>query len=217
MALIDMCRLFRKKQYLLNASHVLLKWEHTYLHSTGWLRSFKENKPVDRNGQDLPWMNYAVIHLLKERLTKNMNLFEYGSGSSTLFFSQLVGFVRSVEYDQSWFQKVTSEMPENVDLLFREKDENGLYCRTISESPELYDVVLVDGRDRVNCIKHSVKKLKDRGVIILDDSSREEYEQVFVFMRKNRFRNISLEGLKPAGWDIDRTTIFYREGNCLGI
>jgi protein-L-isoaspartate O-methyltransferase len=60
-------------------------------------------------------MNYSVVEFLRQRLTKNMLLFEYGSGYSTLFFSKLVKKVVSVEYDKDWYERMSKEgLNENV-------------------------------------------------------------------------------------------------------
>ncbi len=41
----------------------------------------------------------------------------------------------------------------------------------------LFDIVLVDGRDRNNCIFNAITALKENGIIILDDGERKRYEK----------------------------------------
>ncbi len=125
----------------------------SYLHTTGWVESLKRGYPCDFEGSEIPWMNYPVINILKERLNKNLSLFEFGSGYSTLFYEKLVRDVTSVEYDRDWFYLIKEKTSENVSLLHREKDIDGIYCRAIGEFDKKFDVVIVDGRDRVNCVK----------------------------------------------------------------
>jgi hypothetical protein len=189
----------------------------SYLYLTGWMESLKERKPVKKNGTPVPWMNFPVVQFLEERLTLDLNLFEFGSGYSTFFYANRVGSVTSLEYDQKWFELVKSRVPKNVVVLFKEKDVDGDYCRVIASMKTPYDVIIVDGRDRVNCMKQSVFALTPRGVIILDDSQREYYRDGIEFAKEKGFRTIHFEGLKAYGNGLDRTTIFYREGNCLGI
>jgi hypothetical protein len=52
---------------------------------------------------------------------------------------------------------------------------DGDYCRAIGETGDQYDVVIVDSRDRMNCLKQSISALTSRGVILLDDSQRRRY------------------------------------------
>lgn len=108
-------------------------------------------------------------------------------------------------------------VPDHVKLIFRAQDVDGEYCRSICSTDEKYDVVIVDGRDRVNCIKQSIASLSPSGVILLDDSQRNSYQEGINFALTNEFKALNIEGLKATGSGIDRTTIFYRKGNCLNI
>ena len=57
-----------------------------------------------------------------------------------------------------------------------------------------YDVVIIDGRDRVNCIKQSIKALSTEGVVLLDDSHREKYKEGIDYVKNNGFRSLDFEG-----------------------
>lgn len=189
----------------------------SYLHYTGWVESIKRGYPCWNDGSEAPWMNYPVINILKERLNGDLSLFEFGSGYSTLFYAKLVRNVISVEHDRIWLNRMEAKVPDNVSLLYKEKDIDGMYCRTINEFNQEFDVVIVDGRDRVNCVKQAIRKLSKIGVIILDDSARMRYLEAIDHAKKKGFRALSIEGLKPISFGIDRTTILYREDNCLNI
>ena len=189
----------------------------SYLHSTGWVESLKRGYPCGNDGSEVPWMNYPAINILKERLKGDLSLFEFGSGYSTLFYSKLVQTVISVEHDRVWFNHMESKIPDNVSLIYKEKDIDGNYCRSITEFNQEFDVVIVDGRDRVNCVKQAIGKVSKIGVIILDDSGRERYLEVIDQAKKKEFHALSIEGLKPSASGIHRTTILYREDNCLNI
>jgi len=161
-------------------------------------------------------MNYSIISFLEERLRKDHVLFEYGSGFSTIFYSRLVGAVYSVENDANWYEKVKEEIPSNASVYFVEADENGKYAGAI-ENVENVDVVIVDGRDRVNCLERSIPMLSESGVIVLDDSERAKYQRAFDVAKKAGFSNLNFEGIKPTGFEVHRSTLFYRHGNCLGL
>lgn len=162
-------------------------------------------------------MNYTVIGLFEERLTKDLKLFEYGSGFSTLFFADLVSNVTSIEYDKGWYENLIQKAPSNVVLHYISHDSDGKYCRSIHQEDDLYDLVIIDGRDRVNCMIQATGRLTDRGVVVLDDSDRDRYHQAFEHARTNGFKALRLTGLKPTGFEAFQTTIFYRDGNCLGL
>ena len=199
---------------------ILLYSSKSYLNKTGYMQSVIEEKPLDFNGNPIPWMNFNVVDFLKERLTKEMNLFEYGSGFSTQFYAKNVKNVISIEHDKGWFEIISNQVPENCNVEYKNYSvdlRGGEYSLAIKDTDSKYNVIIVDGRDRVNCIKNSINNLAKNGVLILDDSSRESYKNGFEFLAKNGFRHITFSGLKATGIKEDSTTIFYKDGNCFGI
>ena len=96
----------------LRAYNSLIRNKSSYLYLTGWMQSTKERKPIDGNGNPIPWMNFPVVKLLEERLTSDLTLFEFGSGYSTFFYANKVRAVTSVEYDENWFN-VVKDSPHN--------------------------------------------------------------------------------------------------------
>lgn len=209
--------LFPEAALQYRAYTTLIRNRNSYLYSTGWMQSLQEARPTDPAHNPIPWMNFPVIRLLERRLRKDMVLFEFGSGHSTRFYAGRVRSVISVEHDEAWLRLVREHMPENVQILHRELDVDGRYCRAISEAGSGFDVVVVDGRDRVNCVKQALPALSPGGVLLLDDSQRERYREAVEFATARGFRALELEGLKATDCGIDQTTIFYRDGNCLGL
>lgn len=189
----------------------------SYLVETGLLHSYRTDIPCKLDGNPVPWMNYNIISFLESRLNKTQNLFEFGSGYSTIFYSDRVNQVTSIEYNKDWYQRISSMVSDNVELIYQKNDIDGDYCRTIAKTHKQYDVVIIDGRDRVNCVKQAYDHLSENGVIILDDSQRNKYQAAFEFMAGHGFRHIYFEGLKPRGLGNDRTTVFYRDNNCFDI
>ncbi|MBD2484159.1 glycosyltransferase family 92 protein [Planktothrix sp. FACHB-1365] len=103
-------------------------------------------------------------------------ILEFGSGGSTIWLSSYDVELISIEHDQSWFYALQSKLEEqtisNVRLVFREKP----YFRIADEFPDHhFDLILVDGRDRNDCIQASLKKVKNGGLLVLDDAQRTRY------------------------------------------
>jgi hypothetical protein len=189
----------------------------SYINVTGWTKSIAEKRPCLPDGSAVPYMNYPVVNLLQGRLNKTMRMFEYGSGYSTLFFSRLVGDLVSLEYDRPWYEKISKELPKNAHIIFVTNDVDASYCRSITQVEGLFDIVLVDGRDRVNCIKHALGKLSEGGILVLDDSQRERYKEGIEHAVGQGFKRLDLAGLKPTEYGMETTTIFYRSTNCLNL
>lgn len=187
------------------------------LRALGYIESCKTKTPCRRDGSPIPWMNYQVIQFLEERLTKDLSLFEYGSGNSTSFYASLVKDVTSVEADEEWLAYVHKSIPSNVNLIRFDLGGGERYCELAARQQRKFDVIVIDAEDRVDCLREAPASLSDRGVIILDDSQREAYSDGIESALQLGFRKLAFEGLKPNGIRAYRTTVFYRDGNCLGI
>lgn len=188
-----------------------------YFEETGWLNSFIQKKPMDKNGNAIPWVTYSFIHFIAERLSPDLVVLEYGSGNSTLFYSRLVKRLYTVEHDIEWFNQMKSRIQPNVDLRHIGLEYDGDYARFSQQIAEPLDVIIVDGRDRVNCIKQSVQALGEGGVIVLDDSEREEYKSGRAFLADMGFKHLDFWGIAPGIFYNKSTSVFYRPTNCLNI
>lgn len=195
----------------------LLYAKRSYLIESGFIASTISHKPIKRDGSPLPWMNYSIISFFEQRLGKGLSLFEYGSGNSTLFFSNLVSSVVSVECDREWYDYVVKTLPENAKLILCDPFDNETYSKIIQQQGKKFDVVVVDAEDRVNCLINAQQSLTDRGVMILDDSMGEDWKFVMNYLQEQGFRKLDFEGLKPGRTRNYRTTIFYKNDNCIGI
>lgn len=188
-----------------------------FLLESGWMKSFNLQLPVDRSGKQLPWFTYPVIEFLQERLNKSMRVFEYGCGASTGWWAEQVNGVVSCEHDEAWYRRVSATAPVNAHLMHVQLEYGGDYARAILNDGGLFEIVVIDGRDRVNCARHAVTALSPDGVIIWDNSDRPEYQAGDVFLQELGFRRIAFGGIAPALPWRSETSIYYRDNNCLGI
>ncbi|RBP48114.1 methyltransferase family protein [Roseimicrobium gellanilyticum] len=195
----------------------LIRHSSSYLLQTGYLRSLEKNLPVDAQGKPLAYLNYPILALLEERLKPDHRVLEFGSGFSTVFWSSRVKEVVAVEHEEQWLQRVKEMIPasSNVRILLVPLGDN--YPRAASQAVGEFQIILIDGRMRVDCARHCLPRLASDGVILWDDSSRPRYQEGIAELEQKGFRKLRLQGLKPAGLGVDETTIFYRDGNCLGL
>jgi hypothetical protein len=154
------------------------------LRALGWHQSLRRQVAVDAEGRFLPWYTYPCIEWLAGRLQATDVIFEFGAGSSTLWYGQRVARVIAVEHDPAWFSRLANLAPTNVELELRQAapDEIGklesesavsAYVGVIECSPaRFFDVVVVDGMERLTCARSALPHLKDDGLLILDNSDR---------------------------------------------
>lgn len=212
---------------LKNAAKNLLKSMHLYgpylaarrgpLKDDGWFRSLEADASVDAQGNPLPWITYPAIDFLKKRIHPDMSVFEYGCGGSTLWWASRVKEIVSVEHSREWHEKMKRLAPSNVTLYHIELVDDGAYSRKVAEFDAAFDIVVIDGRDRVRCGINSLKALKPAGVIIWDNSDRQAYEQGIRFLLERGFHRVEFIGLAPLINIKSETSILFRNDNCLGI
>jgi hypothetical protein len=183
----------------------------------GWARSLRDKRALDEDGAPLPWMPYCVTSLLAERLTRDHAVLELGAGSSTLFFMARVGRVVSIEHDPHWLDWTRARAAEHVEVVAAPRAPAAAYCAAIAGRGERFDLIVVDGIHRNEAFIAGLERLTPRGVILLDDSQRRAYAPALAAGAAAGFRHLHLEGHKPMSVHLHRATLFYRDGNCLGI
>jgi hypothetical protein len=188
-----------------------------YLTETGWFKAYRSRSPVGADGEPIPWVTYSFIDFIAERIQKKHTVFEFGSGNSTLYYAKRAQRVVSVEHDKAWFDKISGSGPENSEIIFCELRKDGDYSRMPLSLKLKFDIIIVDGRDRVSCCYHSPEALTEQGVVVLDDSERAAYHPAREFLLGNGFKELSFSGISPGLFYRKSTSVFYKPGNCLGI
>lgn len=183
----------------------------------GWFNSFNTKQSIDKNNKPIPWCTYPFIKFIEPRIHKNLTVFEFGSGNSTLWYAERVKNIVSVENDKDWFEVISSKLPENAQIIYQKLDYGGEYCRTAINSDLKYNIIIIDGRDRVNCVKQSIKCLTENGIIVFDNSDLQQYQEGVNFLIEKGFKKIDFIGLSPVTPHNNCTSVFYKSNNCLEI
>lgn len=181
----------------------------------GWLRSYREQQCVDKQGAPIPWYTYSAIHFIEERLQPGMRVFEYGCGNSTLWYAQRVANVYSVDNDASWAQRISESCPANATVYHVEGTGSDYVQKAALHAP--YDLIAIDGRNRVECACFCVEHLTPGGVLIFDNAERKRYATAFAFLAERGFRRIDFFGVVPMIPDLETTAVLYRDENVFGI
>lgn len=175
---------------------------------------------VDENGEVNPWLAMCVIELLKEKVTKEHCVFEWGAGNSTVFWANRAKSVVSVEIDESWCELVREKTGDNSIIKYIDYRNNPQgFSNAILEEEILFDIILIDGLyDRDLCAEAAVKRIKENGVIIVDNTDVEEYKGAVQFLEKQGFYHLKLTGLL-YGWTGHNctTSLFYKKENFMRI
>lgn len=188
-----------------------------YLADRGWFDAYRTKSAIDENGEPIPWVTYSFIDFIAERLSNEHDVFEFGSGNSTRFYAARAKSVVSVEHDRNWFEKSSKLNLRNVEMIQCDLQAGGEYCQSAERAGKLFHIIIVDGRDRVNCCRQSVDALTQNGIVVLDDSERDKYSEALQFFEHCGFKHLPFTGMAPGAIISKRTSVFYRSDNCLGI
>lgn len=129
---------------------------------------------------DVPWWNrkaaLAVDAFLAERTAPRV--FEFGSGSSTVWLARRSAEVISAEPHADWAEALRGWLGSygNTELLVRRLEAGGgPFADSIRETGGEFDLIVIDGRERAACLRACLPFLKSDGIILFDDSFRRRY------------------------------------------
>jgi hypothetical protein len=227
------CQKF-KKEYPENfnmweLTRAFLDWRHS-------LNS--ESSPLS---DGMPWLTFSAAKFLEQVVTRDMRIYEYGSGGSTIFFCGKAKEVISIEHDLEWKchveealkickytnYKISLVEPKSSSNIYQNRIEdpdlylsddrryNGQsfkdYAADIDKYPDDYfDIVLIDGRARPSCFKHSVSKIKKNGFIILDNAERSHYSYIHKVLNSKNWKKNSYYGPGSCSYHFWETCIWTR-------
>jgi predicted O-methyltransferase YrrM len=161
----------------------------------------------------LPYMSSREIIHLMCYIDRDTKMLEIGGGGSSVFLSKFVKELTTVEHDIEWSKKISAiifgknrnwklhliepNWPQTHCFAPAENGQFDNYVEFISTLPnEEYDVVLIDGRDRVRSVEKSLPKLKTGGVLLIHDFwNRPKYHKILqigeieLIEDNNSFRN----------------------------
>ncbi len=142
------------------------------------------NSPPSITGDiDEPWLTGYAIGVINWFLEREMNhearVLEWGAGTSTPWIAWRSRELWTVEHDRKWFELVKAEMrklKECDDLaewhyILAAKDE--LDYQSARSAPGLFDLILIDGRERVKCLSYALGKLARFGMLVFDNTDRD--------------------------------------------
>lgn len=155
-------------------------------------------------------MGSPSVKILCELLTTNTRVLEWGSGGSTLFFSQFVKSWDTIEHNTDWISKMKTYttrllnvrvhgvkhswngVSNNGDGSYTDFKEYVDLPKTF-KSPK-FDIVLVDGRARVDCARSTLQNslLSKNGVVIIHDWERKMYKEIL-----DTFEIVTVDTVSP--------------------
>lgn len=190
------------------AARLLLPKDTNSLETSGWLNSIANGKPVDRDGEPIPWFTYPAIDFLTQIMRPEWRVFEWGSGHSTLWWAKRVKAVASVEDDRAWYDKLLARMPENASLIWR--GDAASYVQALAEQQARFDLVVIDGSHRNDCAQIVTEYVTDNGLIVFDNTDMLHHREGVEILQARGWQRIDFYGLIPSYYYKSCTSVFFR-------
>lgn len=165
-----------------------------------------EGNCTDANGKPTLWMTYSSIDFLDSYDFSEATVFEYGSGGSTLCWKEKCKAIVSVEHYAPWFKKMKKHIGENVQII--QQTDLTRYSSEIDKYG-LFDIIVIDGAERMSCTLRAKEHLAEGGLIILDNA--EWYPNCATVLRESGFTQIDFCGFSPLNSFTEMTSIFIKE------
>lgn len=174
-------------------------------------RSRRSKRPVDADGNSLPWYTYPAIDYIRELDFSEWDVFEYGTGYGTLFWRTMARDVVTVEHDEVWYGEIRDQLTGAGTLLLRKEKEG--YIKTIGELGKLFHVIIIDGVHRRACATQVGVYLAKGGLVILDNS--DWYPNTSAFLRGMGLLQVDFTGFGPVNDYTWTTSFFFSPTACL--
>lgn len=176
-------------------------------------------KSLNELGKDeiLPWLPLPLVEFLDSKLNKTFNIFEFGAGLSTIWFFSKNQNVFSIDSDKTFIESLfVGDLEKyNKNILIEENSE--AFSEIPIDNPSKFEIIFIDAEQRYECAVKSLPRLSSNGVIILDNSDRPEYKNIFDFYSRHGFREITFTGIGIINNYAWSSTIFYRDNNIFQI
>ncbi len=166
----------------------------------GFLESSKKNIPVNDKDEIIPMYTYPCYEWLNSIDWTDSKVFEYGTGYSTTWWQNKNVAYHAVENNKQWYDMIK----DNTNIKY--ESNYNKYIESIYEYDFKFDVIVIDGVVRFDCIKPALEKIKDDGIIIFDNSDwhKDSKEK----LDKSDLIPIHFHGFKPLHVDSETTSCY---------
>jgi predicted O-methyltransferase YrrM len=154
----------------------------------------------------LPVVQYVIEHILSD----GGDVFEYGSGNSTVWLAEFADVV-TVEHDEEWSDELMAVL-EATELKVDCHLTQGDRMAQVINKYDLFDLVFVDCWDifRNDAVKEAIPHVKPGGWLILDDSHRPMFDRAQRLLKDWHCTVISGLHLRYTGIEARHQTSLYR-------
>ena len=174
-----------------------------YAAQYGYYRSAFRKSVVDADGDAAPWLTFPLVAYLSSRSFDGRSVLEFGSGQSSIWWARRARRVLALETESEWSARVRAAAPDNLEvadvpLEYATVDEFATDVRALTKG-ERFDVVVVDGGDRIKAMMAAPEFVTDDGFVVVDDldlfRTQPDWADAVEALRKAGFGCIDFHGM----------------------
>ena len=120
----------------------------------------------------MPWYTYPATEFLATLATGELDVFEFGAGNSTLWWSRRARSVTAAECDAHWHRRIATRVATgNIELILVPEAE---FAHRLTACARRFDVIVIDGPCRDACATSALAHIATYGgsVLVLDNADR---------------------------------------------
>lgn len=146
-----------------------------------------EWQKLSPSGLVFPWLTHPFLDLVETWDLSDKTMLEFGAGRGSAYWWSKCKWVDSIESNAEWAMKACDDIGNNllhdkgrmhyVNVSDGIDEEMPLYFEAIPKETK-YDIILIDGIYRYECLEWALSHFKGRGGILIFDN----WDQDFVFI-----------------------------------
>jgi predicted O-methyltransferase YrrM len=121
----------------------------------------------------VPWITDGALSELETFLDARtaVKALEFGAGASTLWLASRTNLI-SIEHDSEWHARVAEELSARGLLVDLRLIDRPYFPMLEALQDGAFDLILIDGRDRVECLRRAKRLLATGGLLLIDNTER---------------------------------------------
>lgn len=161
---------------------------------------------INAKNEPLPWFTYSSIEFLEQLDFTETDVFEWGSGNSSKYFANRCHHITSIEHNLDWYNTQKVNLRKNQQLIHA---ADNVYANAINEFNKKFDIIIIDGILRGDCLTNALNFINEDGLFIYDNSDRDP--QNCLILRNAGYTQIDFSGFGPINDYTWTTSIFFKQ------
>jgi len=190
-----------------------------YLKTSGWIESQNHSTSL-LDGKLIPWLSYPFLFELSNWKLSQVQVLEFGSGASSIYFARHAQSVVSYEFESRYAESVMRPvLALHPNLTLHSANEYSFLDMLATKSESLSsliseieksEVILIDGGPRNEIAGIIARKAVRDAIVVFDNTDLEDWSLGRKLLREGGFTEIPYHGLgnlNPYSWT---TSLFLR-------